>query len=274
MKIETIWAMYFSPVSTTGQLVEAMAKKASKKLGNVSVKVYDWTLPEARRQVPSLGEKDFVFLGTPTYAGRVPNKLMPFIRDGLKGNGARGAAVVTYGNRSYDDALIELYDLMKRNHFQMTGAAAFVCQHVFSDQLASGRPDKKDRKQAEEFAVKAVSGEPGPELDKKIPGNRPVGPYYVPKGEDGSPVRFLTAKPVTSEEFCDRCGKCASVCPMGCISKEDVTKTTGICIKCQACIHKCPKGAKFFDDPAFLSHKKMLEQHYAKQKLKNEIYVL
>lgn len=274
MKIQTIWAVYFSPASHTRDVVRWMAKKAAEELGDIQVKEYDWTLPEARKQKIVFGKQDFVFLGTPTYAGRVPNKLMPFIRDSIDGNGACGAAVVTYGNRSYDDALMELYDLMERNRFHMTGAAAFVCEHAFAGSLASGHPDKKDRREAEAFAVKALHSVGGEKLRRLIPGNRPLGPYYVPKGEDGNPVRFLTAKPKTKEELCDDCGICAKVCPMGSISPEDVRNVAGICIKCQACIQKCPNGAKYFDDEAFLSHKRMLEQHFGKGKKKNESYVL
>ena len=52
---------------------------------------------------------------------------------------------------------------------------------------------------------------------------------------------------------------------MGSISLEDPAQVTGICIKCQACIKKCPTGAKYFDDPAFLSHVAMLEENYTRR---------
>ena len=52
---------------------------------------------------------------------------------------------------------------------------------------------------------------------------------------------------------------------MGSISAEDPAQVTGICIKCQACIKKCPVQAKYFDDPAFLSHVAMLEQNYTRR---------
>ena len=58
---------------------------------------------------------------------------------------------------------------------------------------------------------------------------------------------------------CTRCGKCASVCPMGSIDKAAPTETGGICIKCQACIKACPARARRFLDGDFLSHVKMLE---------------
>jgi len=52
---------------------------------------------------------------------------------------------------------------------------------------------------------------------------------------------------------------------MGSISREDPKEVPGICIKCQACVKKCPTNAKYFDDPAFLSHIAMLEQNYTRR---------
>ena len=87
-------------------------------------------------------------------------------------------------------------------------------------------------------------------------------PYYVPKGLDGQPAKFLKAVPKTHEDLCIRCGACARLCPMGSIDPEEPGNVTGICIKCQSCIRGCPQQAKYFDDPAFLSHVAMLEENF------------
>ena len=63
---------------------------------------------------------------------------------------------------------------------------------------------------------------------------------------------------------CDRCGRCAQLCPMGSISPADVTQYTGICIKCGACIKGCPRGARFYDDPGYLYHKEELELGFSR----------
>ena len=52
---------------------------------------------------------------------------------------------------------------------------------------------------------------------------------------------------------------------MGAISFDNFIDVPGTCIKCQACIKKCPTHAKYFDDEAFLSHVKMLEQNYKRR---------
>ena len=38
-----------------------------------------------------------------------------------------------------------------------------------------------------------------------------------------------------------------------------------LCIKCHSCVRNCPMGAKYFDDPAFLSHRAMLERDYTRR---------
>ena len=96
LKIRRIWAVYFSPVAQTGKMVCKIAQAAGKAAGSIPVNVLDWTLPQARQEMLTFDEGDLVVLGVPTYAGRVPNKLLPFVKDFIKGNGAFGAAVVTY----------------------------------------------------------------------------------------------------------------------------------------------------------------------------------
>ena len=49
---------------------------------------------------------------------------------------------------------------------------------------------------------------------------------------------------------------------MGSIDPEQVDQVPGVCIKCHACIRICPLDAKYFDDPALLSHKQMLENTF------------
>ena len=104
-----------------------------------------------------------------------------------------------------------------------------------------------------------------------VPGDAEA-PYYVPKGTDGQPAKFLKAKPLTDPSRCTNCGACARVCPMGAIDPSDVCSVPGTCIKCQACVRKCTKHAKYFDDAAFLSHVAMLEQHFTEPK-KNEVFL-
>lgn len=295
MNISKIHAVYFSPCRSTASLTRAIAEKAADVL-QVPVEYYDFTLPKNRRRMtenadfalpkdrPDIIEfsaDELVIFGTPTYAGRIPNKILPLVQECFMGNGALAVPVVSFGNRSCDNALLELRNELEKNGFHTVAGGAFVNQHAFTDKLAGGRPDADDMAFIENFAEKAavkvrdmtVIPEPvaipaaGQDSDdfEPYPVEKPVGPYYRPLGMDGEPAVFLKASPVTDIKKCSRCGICARVCPMGSISSKDVTVMTGICIKCQACVKRCPDKAKYFDDPAFLSHVAMLEKNYTRR---------
>ena len=267
MKISCVKAVFYSAAGSTEKVVTGVAERIAAELG-VPMEVYDFTLPENRTETKTYGADQLVVFGTPVYAGRVPNKMLPIVQNNFKGEGALAVPVVTFGNRSYDNGLIELRNELENNGFHTIAGAAVVCEHVFSNKLAPGRPSEEDWEKISAFAktvaekVNKMTEIPAPIA---VRGEDPVGPYYTPLGTDGKPAVFLKAKPKTNEELCDKCGTCAKVCPVGSISMENLSEVNGICIKCQACIKKCPKGAMYFDDEAFLSHVAMLEQNYTRR---------
>ena len=266
--IKKIWAVSFSPTGSTARVAIAAASAAAGALKGDSeeapwvVEQVDISRPDMREAPMGFEAGELVFLAVPTYAGRVPNKIMPFIRDMVKGGGTFAVPVVTFGGRSFDDSLAELADLMAENGFVLLGGGAFVCQHAFA-RVAAGRPDAEDLEKAAALGLGAAANlRAGRQLAAAdFPGSHPAGPYYVPKGTDGQPAVFLKAKPQLRTDLCTSCGRCAEVCPMGSIDR-DTLQAAGICIKCQACIQKCPEKARYFDDPAFLSHRAMLEEHF------------
>lgn len=268
MKITTVHAVYFSATGNTEKAVKRVAEAIARAIG-VPLEVYDFTFPESRESVQKYGPEDLVVIGTPVYAGRVPNKMLPYIQTGLQGEKTPMIPIVTFGNRSYDNALIELVEELGAKGFRSIAGACVPSEHAFIAKLAAGRPDSKDLEELSKFASKtaeklmALSELPAESIH--VPGKYPA-PYYKPLGADGKPAVFLKAKPKTDEDKCDRCGTCESMCPMGSISKEDPMMVDGVCIKCQACVRKCPRGAKYFDDPDFLSHVEMLKENYAGRK--------
>lgn len=228
---------------------------------------YGFTLPQNRENEVVFGEGDLVVLGTPVIAGRVPNVLLPYLNDKIRGTGAIGVPVVSFGNRNYDDALIELRNIMEAKGFQTIAGGAFVSEHSFSRKLGAGRPDAQDIAQltafGEKIAEKVNSGweYEGPAFVK---GEEPIRPYFTPRDRHEAAIDIRKVKPKTGEECCN-CGICAEVCPMGSISKENPSVIAGICIKCCACIKKCPIGAKHFEDAGFIYHKEELEELYEKR---------
>ena len=174
---------------------------------------------------------------------------------------------MTFGNRSFDNSLAELCACLEGDGFHTIGAGAFACRHAFTDALANGRPDSDDMAELAKLGS-AVVGRIVKMTDFPAPvtvdGDADA-PYYRPLGLDGEPKVFLKAKPKTDLDKCIHCGVCASLCPMGSINPDDVTEVVGVCIKCHSCVRNCPMGAKYFDDPAFLSHRAMLERDYTRR---------
>lgn len=267
MEIRRIWAAWFSGTGTTEKVVRALAEQLSKHLG-VPLEELNWTSPAVRREERCFAPGDLVVWGVPTYAGRVPNVLLPYLTEKLRGGGALAVPVVLFGNRNFDDALIELRDILEKDGFHTAAAAAFVGEHAFSRTLGQGRPDDNDMALLASFAKKAaekiasLQETPRP---VEVAGQSPLRPYYTPRDRAGTPINILKVKPKTDMAKCTRCGLCASLCPMGSIDKDDPALVTGICIKCCACVKKCPAGAKYYDDPGYLYHQHELEEGYARR---------
>ena len=269
MQIKTVYALYYSATGNTAKVVETVASALAAAL-NAPLAHISLTRPAQRVEVRNFGPDDLVVVGTPVYAGRVPNKLLPAFQTLLVGGGALAVPVVTFGNRSFDDGLMELRNTLAAQGFCPVAAAAQPAQHAFTARLAAGRPNAGDLEALRAFAQcaaeKILALSAAPAAPVAVRGSDPVGPYYTPLGRDGKPVLFLKAKPRTNAALCTDCGICAQVCPMGAISEEDVKEVPGVCIKCQACVKRCPTHAKYFDDAAFLSHVEMLEATYTAPK--------
>ena len=276
MKLEKIWAVYFSGTGTTRRTVERIAGGIASRL-NLPAESVDFSRPAVRQETLRFGEKDLVVFGTPVYAGRVPNVLLPFLRERVVGGGALAVPVVLFGNRNYDDALIELRNILAADGMHPIAAGAFVGEHSFSRVLGADRPNAEDEALMDEFAARvaelAAGLDAAPVKSAAVRGQEPLRPYYTPRDRAGNPINILKVKPKTDLSRCGSCGLCADLCPMGSIDPADVSAVRGICIKCCACVKGCPTGAKFFDDAGYLYHQHELEAQYARP-AENEVFYL
>ena len=264
-----MFSVYFSPTGGTKEAATTIGFEVAKRL-KVAHNEIDITLPSMREKSLVFKKGDLVILGMPIIAGRIPNLLVPYLKEKIRGNNSFGVPVVSFGNRNYDDGLIELSSIMVKNEFLTVGGGGFVSEHSFSNILGKGRPDKEDKENLKEFGRKIAEklGEFSQwkyENPVYIKGNQPFLPYFMPKNRDGETIDIRKAVPVTGENCCG-CGICAEVCPLGSISKENTSEIIGICMKCCACVKKCPVGAKKFIDTGFIYHKEELEILYAQRK--------
>jgi NAD-dependent dihydropyrimidine dehydrogenase PreA subunit len=268
-----IHALYFSPTGTTQKVVSGIANFLTESSNALQrMDDLDFTLPEIRKASAVYEIGDLVVIGVPVYAGRVPNILLPYLNS-LLGNGALAVPIVVYGNRNYDDALIELKDILTATGFNVIAGAAFIGEHSFSTVLAKNRPDAHDMTLAHDFAdqiLQKVSTQTSFE-NLEVCGVIPYRKYYSPRNKNNEPVDLRKVTPKTTAA-CINCKLCARVCPMGSITVDDVFKITGICIKCGACIKKCPVNAKYYDDENYLRHKQELEIDCSQRK-EPEIFI-
>lgn len=277
--MKTIRGMYFSGTGTTEKIVKNIAEEMIKNMPEsafAKAEDIDFTPLEARKKVYSFDSDDIVVFGTPVIAGRVPNVLLKFLNT-LEGGGAMAVPVVLYGNRNYDDALIELRNILEERGFHTVAAGAFIGEHSFSKILAAGRPDEEDMAVAADFAKAAAEkiimlGENIP-APVQVTGETPIRDYYKPRDRHGEHINILKVKPKLDESKCKGCGICVSVCPMGSIKESAPGVVDGICIKCCGCEKKCPEGALYFDDAGYLYHKEELEFLYAGKRREPEVFV-
>ncbi len=251
-----VYAVYFSATKTTEKIVKRVANNISHEF-----KTIDITKLNNREDI-NFKKDDIVIFGIPVYAGRVPNLLLKKLKY-ITGNNAKLVTIVVYGNRNFDDALVELNDLL--NDFRLIASAAFIGEHSFSKELAKNRPDKEDIKIINKFSDIILTKLKNNEYNIfEVKGTRPYRNYYRPIGVDGNYYDFRLIKPKTNRN-CNNCKLCAIVCPVDGIDREDASIVYK-CIKCNSCVKLCPSGAKYFDDPNYIKHKKELEEIYKDRK--------
>ena len=242
MKIEKWIIAHFSPTGGTKKVADAIAAGF-----HTPVVEMDLTQPDA---TAALGENDALLAVLPVYAGRVPQISLERLA-ALKGNGQKAVAVVVYGNREYDDALLETRNTLEANGFQVIAAAAFIAEHSIVRSIAAGRPDAEDEKIARQFAadVMAKADDAAP---VQVPGNVPY--------KEIKPSTFHPA----ADEACVKCGVCSAQCPVGAIPMENPNETLNdICINCMRCVQVCPVRSRALPAPFVASATQMLNEKAA-----------
>lgn len=255
-----IAAIYFSPTDTSRKGAEAIAKA----LGDGEFLSIDVTRFDAEPERTEFGPEDAVVFGAPVYGGRLYRGCRERFRR-FRGNGTPCIVTVTYGNRDYDDALLELTDLLEAQGFRVVGAGAFIARHSIFPTVAADRPDEKDMAAIAAFGRECQArrglfsdSHPGEILVK---GSRP---YKKPCSASFRPA---------GDKSCTACGACAAICPTHSIDPADPTVTSGdACIACAACIRVCPAGSRAFRGAAYHAARKAFELKCAPYRLPETFY--
>ncbi len=231
MKFNNVYQIYFSPGGMTKKITEQCASVIS---GNIKTIDLLKDMPKTKQHFEP---DDIVVIGMPVFSGRLPS-VAPGLLSLLKGDNTPAIIIADYGNREYEDALLELYDHMQANGFIVIGGGAFIARHSIFPSVAGSRPDAEDINLIKQFGLKCIE-----KLDKKeiasllspIKGNRPY------RDTNALPLK------ITGSEKCNRCGICVNICPVEAIPGKNPRKTDkNKCILCTACIYACPQKARYF----------------------------
>ena len=251
-----LYNIVFSPTGGT--------KKVSALLTDAldgEVALVDLTDSKQDFHTVSLTQEDVAVISVPSYGGRVPAVAVKRLCM-VHGNGARAVLVCVYGNRAYEDTLVELEDAAKQAGFQVIAAVAAIAEHSIARQFAAGRPDAQDAKQLYEFARQIQAKlSAGDSTEPSVPGNRP----YKKAGGAG-----MVPKPTKA---CTKCGVCAAECPVQAIDKENPKKVDDkACISCMRCISVCPHSARKVN-PVMLSAASLMLKKVCSERKDCELFL-
>jgi flavodoxin len=176
MTIDQVRLIYFSPTGTTRKVLESIAEG----IGAEVVGHIDLTLPAGLKQPIAPVSGGIAVIGAPVYGGRLPADAIDRFKQ-VTADGVPAVLVVVYGNREFEDALLELKDLSLALGFIPVAGGAFVGEHSFARSdlpIANGRPDRRDLQKAKDFGEKAmakIAALPSPEarMDLDLPGRFP-----------------------------------------------------------------------------------------------------
>ncbi len=230
MQARRVHSVFFSATGTTLRVLRAVAGG----VGAEEVREYNVTSGAPAADVDFTAD-DTVLFGMPVYAGRIPAPAAEALEH-FRGKGTAAIVVCVYGNRAYDDALVELRDIVVTQGFIPFAAGAFVARHSIFPAVGAGRPDDEDIEKARGFGRECRARlESGDLKEVAVPGTHP---YREPGRVPLHPRVNLD---------CNRCGTCVKSCPAGAIPAKNPKMTYGaLCISCARCISVCPQHARYF----------------------------
>lgn len=245
---------FFSPTGGTKKVGECLAKAISE-----SVVLHDLADKNERLASPQSG---FAVIALPVFGGRIPDFAAKKLKL-LSVKNKKAATIAVYGNRAYEDALLELNNAAKESGFDVVASGAFVAQHSMCPEIGAGRPDERDFEVLKNFGKKILDKLSGSSKNNiSVPGNYPYKADFIP-----------AATPI-SAYCCSKCGKCIAACPTGAISFLDgvIATDSSKCILCMACVNACPSGARMLPAPMSEKIRQMLSKFKGLRR-ENETYI-
>ena len=252
-----LYEITFSPTGGTKKVADMMIDRFRSESSSI-----DLTDSFTDFSAYAFDEEDVCIVAVPSYGGRIPGIVGERLSQ-MKGNGAKAVPVAVYGNRAYDDTMLELSDVLIEAGFCPVAAIAAVAEHSIMRQFAAGRPDEEDRRELVDFTDKIKRGIQNGSLTEtpQVPGSRPYRAF------DGVPMKPRSGK------SCTKCGLCAEKCPVGAIPADMPMSTDhDKCITCMRCIAVCPQKNRSISKVLAAAGAQKLKKA-CKERKKNELFL-
>lgn len=221
MKLKKI---VFSPTGGTEKVANIISNNLSKDITTVDLCNRNTNFKKIK-----IEESEIVVIAMPSYGGRAPEIAIDRLKQ-IKGNHAKCILICVYGNRAYEDTLVEMEDAANDSNFNVIAAISAIAEHSIIHKYASGRPDHQDETTLTNIVQDILNK--NQEKIAKIPGNRPykktMGAGIVPK----------------TNKNCVKCGLCVKTCPVGAIDPLTFHTDSHKCISCMKCVKICPHNAR------------------------------
>lgn len=253
----SIYSIYFSPTGGTKKIADILAEELV-----IDMEI-DLSRPNDAYNKYEFAPEDMCLISVPSFGGRVPAVVLERLKQ-INANGATAALVVVFGNRAYDDTLLELKDETTAYGYRVIAAIAAVAEHSIMRQYAKDRPDVQDKIELHQYAKKIK------ELrNSKIK----ITDFNVPGNTDYKEYKGVPFKPKANKS-CTECGLCAEKCPVQTIPTNDPSKLKeDTCISCMRCISICPQNARQLNKASLSAASLAMKKLFAARK-QNEIYTV
>lgn len=252
----SVYSMYFSPTGGTQKVMNILTERLS-----IDCQI-DLSAADTDYSTYSFTEEDVCLIGVPSFGGRVPVIVLERMRQ-MQVNNAMAVLVVVFGNRAYDDTLLELKNEASAYGYKVKAAVAAVAEHSIMRKYGKGRPDSQDEMELRQFSNK---------IAELITNKKNEKVFVIPGSSQYKKYNGVPFKPKAGKA-CTKCGVCAEKCPVQAIPQNNpASLDKEKCISCMRCISVCPQNTRKLNTVVLFIASQMMKKAFVNRK-QNELYL-